>query len=67
MLLANTRIGTEELTALAQKRAQTVITTLTGPGAIPHERLFLATTVITSMPAIEGTSRSRVEFGIAVK
>lgn len=67
LLLANTRVGTEELTALAQTRARAVAAALTGIGGLPRERVFLATTDITAMPATEGVSRSRVEFGMAVK
>lgn len=66
LLLANTRIGTEELTTLAQARAQAVAAALAA-GGVPRDRLFLATTEITAMPATEGVSRSRVEFGMAVK
>lgn len=67
LLLANTKVGTEELTALAQARAQVVAAALTAPGGIPRERVFLATTEITALPATDGASRSRVEFGMAVK
>ena len=67
LLLTNTKIGTEELTALAQGRAGAVANSLTGPGGIPRERVFLAATEITAKPATEGISRSRVEFGMAVK
>lgn len=66
LLLANTRVGSEELAALAQARAGSVITALVEAG-IPHERVFLATTDITALPATEEISRSRVEFGAAVQ
>lgn len=67
LLLANTKIGNEELTSLAQLRAATVVTALTEPGRIPRDRIFLGTSDIAAMPAGEGLSRSRVEFGMAVK
>lgn len=67
LLLANTRVGDEELTALAQTRARTVATALTETGGIPRERVFLATSEISALPASAGVSRSRVEFGVAVK
>jgi hypothetical protein len=67
LLLANTSIGTEELTVLAQSRAQAVITALVETGGIPRERVFLATAEITAKPATAGVSRSRVEFGMALK
>jgi len=67
LLLANTRIGNEELTTLAHERAQAVVTALVVAGGIPRERVFLATTEITAKPAVEGGSRSRVEFGMAIK
>ena len=44
-----------------------------GPGLLRdhprpgRERIFLAATEITAMPAAAGSSRSRVEFGMAVK
>jgi len=67
LLLANTKVDTVELTALAQARAQAVVAALVETGSIPHERIFLATTEITAKPATEGVSRSRVEFGMALK
>jgi len=67
LLLANTKVDTEELTALAQARAQAVVAALVETGSIPHERIFLTTTEITAKPATEGVSRSRVEFGMALK
>jgi hypothetical protein len=67
LLLANTKIGTEELTVLAQSRAQAVVAALVESGGIPHERVFLATAEITAKPATEGGSRSRVEFGMALQ
>jgi outer membrane protein OmpA-like peptidoglycan-associated protein len=67
LLLANTKIGIEELTVLAQARAQAVVAALVETGGIPRERVFLATTEITAKPATDGVSRSRVEFGMALK
>jgi uncharacterized protein involved in outer membrane biogenesis len=67
LLLANTRVGSEELATLAQTRAGSVITALTQNGRIPHERLFLGTTEITAPPADPATPRSRAEFGMALK
>jgi hypothetical protein len=67
LLLANTRVGAEELSALAQARAQAVTAALVEAGSIPRERVFLATVDITEPPADKGASRSRVEFGMAVK
>lgn len=67
LLLANTRVGDEELTALAQARARTVAAALTESGGIPRERVFLATSEIAALPPTAGISRSRVEFGVAVK
>jgi hypothetical protein len=66
LLLANTKVDTEQLTALAQARAQAVVAALVETGGIPHERVFLATAEITAKPAAEGVSRSRVEFGMAL-
>ncbi|TLM67171.1 MAG: DUF748 domain-containing protein [Deltaproteobacteria bacterium] len=67
LLLANIRIGPEELAALAQARARAVTAALTAPGGIPRERVFLATTDYAAPPAVAGLGRSRVEFGMAVK
>lgn len=67
LLLANTRVGDEELTALAQARARTVAAALTEVGGIPRERVFLATSEMAALPPTAGMSRSRVEFGVAVK
>jgi hypothetical protein len=67
LLLANTRVGSEELAALAQARALAVIAALTAPGGLPRERVFLATAEITAPPVTAGISRSRVEFGMAVR
>lgn len=44
LLLAGTRIGDDELTALGNRRAQAVKTWLQTVGQIPEERLFLAAT-----------------------
>ena len=67
LLLAHTKVGNEELAALAQGRAQAVVAALTSSGALPRERVFLAASDIAAKPASEGVSRSRVEFGMAVK
>jgi hypothetical protein len=67
LLLANTKAGPEELTALALARAESVAKNLVETGRIPRERVFLVTTDIAAPPATEGISRSRVEFGMAVK
>ena len=67
LLLAHTKIGSEELAALAQARAEAVIAALTDAGGIPRERVFLAATDMTAPPATAGVSRSRVEFGMALK
>lgn len=67
LLLANTRVGADELAALAQARASAVAAALVESGGIPRDRVFLATTDPTALPAEQGTSRSRVEFGMAVK
>ena len=66
LLLANTRVGNEELTALAQTRAGAVISALAGTGRIPHERLFRGNAEVTAPPELPGEPRSRVEFGIAL-
>ena len=66
LLLANTKVDTEELTVLAQARAQSVVTALVESGGLPHERVFLTTAEITAKPATKGVSRSRVEFGMAL-
>lgn len=65
LLLANTRIGTEELALLAQSRARAVVAALVEAG-IPRNRLFLAAPDMTAKPAAEGASRSRVEFSLAI-
>ena len=66
LLLANTRVGSEELAALAQARASAVIAALSGAGRIPPGRLFLGSAEITAAPENPGTPRSRAEFGIAL-
>jgi uncharacterized protein involved in outer membrane biogenesis len=67
LLLANLRMGPDELRALAQSRAQAVITALVEDGGVPRERFFLATADIAALPADAKISRSRVEFGVVVK
>jgi uncharacterized protein involved in outer membrane biogenesis len=67
LLLANLRVGPDELQALAQARAQAVIVALVEHGGVPRERFFLATADITALPADANISRSRVEFGVVVK
>ena len=67
LLLANTRVGGEELAALAQARSGAVITALAQDGQIPHERLFRGSSDINALPENKEASRSRVEFGIAIK
>jgi len=67
LLLANIRVGNEELAALAQSRAQTVATALVETGGLPRERVFLVTSEITAMPATKGIRRRRVELGVAVR
>ncbi len=67
LLLANTRVGTDELTRLAQARASSVVKALVETGGISRERIFLVTGDVTAPPATEGATRSRVEFGLAVK
>jgi hypothetical protein len=64
LLLANLRVGAEELQMLAQSRAQAVISALVESGRIPRERFFLATADIAAPPADAHISRSRVEFGV---
>jgi hypothetical protein len=67
LLLANLRVGAEELQTLAQSRAQAVISALVERGRMPRERFFLATADIAAPPADAHISRSRVEFGVVVR
>ena len=62
LILANTKVGKEELEDLAHERANAVKGYLIGNGKIAAERIFEKKDDIFKEPAKGDTSRSRVEI-----
>ena len=67
LILTHTVVGDNELQALARERAEAVKDFLQKQGNIPAERLFEKNADIFKPNAKEGSSGSRVEFGVKVK
>jgi len=67
LIYANTSVGTQELSRLAQQRAQAVRHNLVEQNGVPAERIFLVTPDLEKPPDQEGIPPSRVEFDVSVK
>lgn len=68
LILANIKVGSEELTQLAWQRSATVQQLLTDKHGLPPARIFQNNVVVTRPPDKPADwSPSRVEFGMAVE
>ena len=67
LIYTNTAVGEEELSRLAQQRAQSVRNYLVEQGNVPAERIFLVTPDIDKPPEKDNVPASRVEFDVNVK
>ena len=64
LMLANARIGEEDLRMLANARAQAAKDWLVGPGGIPAERVFLVASRLTAEGIGDKGRASRVDFAL---
>lgn len=67
LIYTNTSVGQENLSRLAQQRAQSVRNYLVEQGDVPDERIFLVTPDITEPSEQDNVPDSRVEFEVSVK